>query len=290
MEEIKQIIFENKNLPDSHIDCIKLEDLLRRKLEHDPTTLHTVNFYILILITAGEGQHTIDFTDYTYRRGTVLLIRKDQVQKFFHSDEARGVLIIFTEDFILSFIQRNAALEAFHLFNDVFSPPKIELDETSLGDVIHLTQYLEEEYQSIRDDYSPGILRSLLHVLLAKLDRYRADENTNIAHNRYLQEFLAFQALVEQKCFQTRKVMDYADDLGVSTKKLNMIVQSTVHKSAKTFIDEILILRIKRLLINSDLSGKEIAYTTGFDEPTNLYKFFKRYTGSTPEAFRQAYL
>ncbi|MEL7342136.1 MAG: AraC family ligand binding domain-containing protein, partial [Bacteroidota bacterium] len=190
MEEITQIIFENKNLPESHFDCIKLEDLLRRQMEHDPTNLHMVNFYILIFITAGQGKHTIDFTDYPYRRGSVLLIRKDQVQKFFRSEQARGVLLIFTEDFILSFLQKNAALEAFHLFNDVLSPPKVEVEEAHLNDVIHLVQYLEDEYLRTRDEYSPGILRSLLHVLLAKLDRYKSEGTTNIAHSRYLQEFL----------------------------------------------------------------------------------------------------
>ena len=84
--------------------------------------------------------------------------------------------------------------------------------------------------------------------------------------------------------------MDYAKELGFSTKKLNMVVQSIVQKPAKVFIDEILMLQIKRLLFNSQLSIKEIAYVSGFDEPSNLFKFFKRYNQSTPESFRQAYL
>ena len=59
-----------------------------------------------------------------------------------------------------------------------------------------------------------------------------------------------------------------------------------LNKNAKDFVDERVILEIKRLLIHTHLSVKEIAEATGFDEPTNLIKFFKRYTGQTPLSFR----
>ena len=82
------------------------------------------------------------------------------------------------------------------------------------------------------------------------------------------------------------KVSDYSDELGYSTKTLNKLTKATVHKTAKEFLDEIHLKQIKRLLINSTASIKEIAYQSGFDEPTNFYKFFKRTTGLTPEQFR----
>ena len=103
-----------------------------------------------------------------------------------------------------------------------------------------------------------------------------------------MSEFLDFQKLVENHCFETRKVSDYAAKMGFSTKTLNNVVQSVVTKSAKTFIDEIVIIQIKRLLINSSMTIQEIAYTSGFDEPTNLYKYFKKYVMTSPEVFRQA--
>ncbi|MEM9824463.1 MAG: helix-turn-helix domain-containing protein, partial [Bacteroidota bacterium] len=35
------------------------------------------------------------------------------------------------------------------------------------------------------------------------------------------------------------------------------------------------------------LSVKEISYQTGFEEPANMVKFFKKNTGITPLKFRQ---
>lgn len=290
MEEIQQIAFNNKTLPTSHFDLIKIEELLQRNMNHDPTKLHRVNFYILMIITAGQGYHTIDFTDYKYDKGVVLTVRKDQVHRFFRTGDTKGFLVIFTEDFILNSLKNNDATKSLQLFNEIIGSPKVQVDESGFADIIHLLSYIENEYVNVRDSYSSGILRSLLHVLLTKLYRFKSHEDASALTKKYLQEFITFQELVEERCFQTKKVMDYAKELGFSTKKLNMVVQSIAQKSAKVFIDEILILQIKRLLINSQLSIKEIAYIAGFDEPTNLFKFFKRYSGSTPESFRQAYI
>jgi len=75
--------------------------------------------------------------------------------------------------------------------------------------------------------------------------------------------------------------------MGISAKTANNITRSILNKSAKAFIDEECITQIKRMLLNTPLSVKEIAYEVGFEEPTHLYKFFKRQVGETPEQFRQ---
>ena len=43
------------------------------------------------------------------------------------------------------------------------------------------------------------------------------------------------------------------------------------------------------ILFNTDLSIKEIAYQTGFEEPTNFVKYFKKEVGMTPSVFRKEY-
>ena len=98
-----------------------------------------------------------------------------------------------------------------------------------------------------------------------------------------------FQELVDADCFKSRKVQYYARQLGVSSKTLNNITYDIINTSAKTFIDEKTVLQIKRLIISTEHSMKEIAYMSGFSDPSNFYKYFKKFTGSTPELFRQAH-
>ena len=43
---------------------------------------------------------------------------------------------------------------------------------------------------------------------------------------------------------------------------------------------------MKRELRGTTKSIKEIAYDLGFDEPTNMVKYFKKHVNFTPTAFR----
>lgn len=288
-DKIEHIEFKNQTNPKSYFEVIQLEELLQRKLEHDIFKNHIVQFYIILLITKGQGRHNIDFTDYTYEKGTTLLIRKDQIHRFFQSASVEGYLLIFTEEFIVSHLNKLEALKAFQLFNELLSFPKIQLNVATdeFSNFAALVRQMKFEY-GFMDEYSIGITRSALHMMITKLFRIKSKMGLFSSKKKYLEEFLEFQKLVEENCFDTKKVKDYARNMGCSTKTLNNIVQLVVNKSAKTFIDEIAIMQIKRLLISTNQSIKEIAYSTGFDDPTNFFKYFKKYIGSSPEAFRQA--
>ena len=102
----------------------------------------------------------------------------------------------------------------------------------------------------------------------------------------YQDDFLKFQHLLKVDILKNNQVQYYADKMGVSTKKINRITQAIIGKSAKDYINELLVLEIKRFLINTNLSVKEIAYKTGFEIPTNFVKFFRKNTGVTPRTFR----
>lgn len=289
-KKYKQINFDNKDHPSSYFEIIKIEELLQRNLDHNISENHIVNFYLIFFIYDGEGYHTIDFTDYNYTKGTVLLVRKDQIQKFYRSPNVKGFILIFTEEFIVSHLNRMESLKSMQLFNDLLSYPKIELkvEEEEYSNFDNLIRQLETEY-NFKDRYSIGITRSILHIIITKLFRIKSEKGPFLTKKKYLSQFLEFQNLVEEHCFKSKKVQFYAQKLGVSTKTLNNIVNSIVNKSTKVFIDEITILQIKRLLISTNHSIKEIAYNVGFDDPTNFFKYFKKFTGSSPEVFRQAH-
>lgn len=287
LPEIPRIGFDNRNNPQSSFDMVNLSFPSRTRFDdHDPRSLHQITFFILIVVTEGKGKHTIDFRDYSYERGSLLTIRKDQIHKF-HDGVAEGYVLLFTEDFIVSYLEKQEAHKTLRLFNEWLGSPQLQLSDEDLGEVSSLVRHIQKEYQEVKDSYSAGIIRSLLHILISKLYRLKARIHEDIHSLKYLEPFLKFQELVEKNCFVTKKVTDYADMMAVSRKTLNNIVQSVLHKSAKKFIDEILITQIKRLLVNSTLSVKEIAFQAGFEDPSNLYKYFKKYTRLTPEGFRE---
>lgn len=290
MEDPIHIKFKNQQNPQAEFDLIKLDQIFNAKgMDHSPFQLHLVEFYLIILIEEGQGLHTIDFKEYKYKKGTILTIRKDQIHRFQKNNSVKGTLLLFTDDFLVSYLEKLEALKSLQLFNEVLSVPKIQLTHKELNEITSLIERIRTEYLKVNDHYSLGIIRSELHILIAKLYRIKSQRNPIIGNRKYLSEFIDLQNLVEKHANKYTKVMDYAEMMGISTKTLNTITKHIVNKSAKEFVDDICTKQIKRLLINTELSVKEIAYASGFVETTNFYKYFKRQTKFTPEQFRSSF-
>ena len=289
MSQIKEVAFDNRKRPSSSVDLLRLEDLMAKADDggHDITHIHRVEFYHILIATEGRGRHAIDFVDYDYEKGTVLLTRKDQVQRFYRSSEVKGYLLLFTEDFLAGHYSSSEALRSQQLFNELLGPPVVHLRGKHCREMLEIVEQISVEYLEHDDQFSTGVLRHALQMLMAKLARAKSESMTTPSSTKFLPDFLLFQELVEEHSSETRTVAHYAERMNSTPKRLNRITQSIVQKSAKEVIDEIAVARLKRLLIHTTLPIVELAYTSGFDEPTNMFKFFKRLTGTTPEAFRK---
>ncbi len=290
--DFRHINFENRINPNSYFDVIRIEELLNRKMNHDPFKNHIVEFYVMFFVLEGKGYHSIDFVDYEYQKGTMLLIRKGQVHKFFSSAETKGFLLIFTEDFIIGQMNNQEVLKSFNLFYDILNFPKIEFDTNKGAFLNFITLIKQLEYQyKFSDEFATCITRSLLQVVISELLRVksRMGQLPSVKNRKYLKEFLFFQKMVEKSCFEYKKVMEYANRMGLSSKSLNNIAKTVVNKSAKVFIDEITIVQIKRLLIGTNHTIREVAYLSGFEDPSNFFRYFKKYIGTSPETFRKTH-
>ena len=110
------IKFQNQQNPNADFDIIQLEELFRRKdLDHSPEKLHLVEFYIIILMESGQGAHTIDFTEFKTQKGTLLTIRKDQIHKFHNIKNVKGTLLLFIDEFLVSYLEKLEALKSLQL-------------------------------------------------------------------------------------------------------------------------------------------------------------------------------
>lgn len=289
MEPPVHISFNNKRNPNAGLDLIRIEDLIGRSYpDHSPFEPHLVEFFILMLIEEGHSTHTLDFRDIPLKPGTLLSIRKDQVHRFHPASTLKGTMALFTDAFLVSYLEQEEALRTMQLFNEFIAEPHVQLDAEEFAQVRTLIARMQQEYAQAHDAFSLGILRSQLHILASRVGRLKEAQHRDGVTGRTLAAFVDLQQLIERNGTQTRRVQDYAAMMGTSTKTLNNVTQAVIHKSAKAFIDELCTLQVQRMLINTSLSIKEVAYHAGFEETTNFYKYFRRQTGTTPEAFRQA--
>jgi AraC-like DNA-binding protein len=88
---------------------------------------------------------------------------------------------------------------------------------------------------------------------------------------------------------RTRRVEDYADRLGCSTKALRRACLAVRGLPPKMMIEERVILEAKRLIAYTPWPIKVIAETVGFGEATNFVKFFCHHAGMSPSLFRMRF-
>jgi len=266
------------------------ELLFRNSLSrHNLFQPHRINFYAILYIIKGEGQHYIDFKSYNYQRGTIIFISKEQVHRFVKNPDRQAFFIIFTEGFLERSSMGSALMQKLSLYNYHFHHPVLQLQDGQMHVFTELIRRSREEYKIFKDELTAEIMQSVLRIFLLMAERVRKSTNPNPVVGKYQTDFLQFHNLLQKHLLQERKVKFYADTMNISPKTLNRLCHEVVKQPVKSYINDMLILEIKRLLTNTSLSIKEIAFKSGFQEPTNFVKFFKKSVKLTPAGFRKQF-
>ena len=76
--------------------------------------------------------------------------------------------------------------------------------------------------------------------------------------------------------------------MAVSSNHLNTLCKANQCKQAGELIRNRILLEAKRLLVNLNLNVAEVGYALNFSDNSYFTRFFRKYTGQTPEEFRRA--
>lgn len=290
-QQIPEIDFRNIQQKPFEFNLFTSDQLwnLGDQTEGRPFRPHRLLYYALLFVAEGEGHHFIDFKRYSYRRGSLIFISKEQVQAFEPNPEVKATLMIFTEKFLERSSLGSSLMQQLSLYNYHLYPPILHLSNTQIPVFTELVGRIIREFQAPDDFATEEIIQASLRILLFLAERRRQTNLGPAKPSFYFEEFQQFQQLLKSHIFESRQVQFYAQAMQISTKKLNRITYEIMQQPAKSYIDQFLMLEIKRFLMNTALSIKEIAYRTGFEAPTNFVKFFKKFENMTPAAFRKQY-
>lgn len=289
MNDIPNIAFSKKSRIEIDFEIFSIRSLFSRldRIDNELDKPHRIDFHHIVYITRGSGFHTIDFKPYRYSEGSIYFISKGQVHAFDLQSDADGYIIIFTEEFLTKNLIHADILSFFRLYNYHLQTPIIQPDETG-GDVFKsIIKEMYWEYLLSNDFAKEEILRLLLKLLLLRAERINQTRVSKGKNAEWFATFTRFKNHVEQQFAQTRNASDYAKMMNISYKHLNEVCKSITGNTAKTFIDQFIILETKRQLAISDMPVKELTYILGFDEPTNFVKFFKKHTHQSPSQFKK---
>lgn len=107
--------------------------------------------------------------------------------------------------------------------------------------------------------------------------------------HRHQALFTRFQLLVEQHFLEHWPIEKYASRLGLSTARLNRLVQAEGARSALDLVHERLTREACRKLIYVAAPAANLSAELGFEDPAYFSRFFKRRTGMSPHKYRQSH-
>lgn len=266
----------------------QLSILLSQAKDHNPFAAHKIQFYLILIATENSYTHFIDFKSYELKKESALFVTKNQVHCFNKElHKSKGFAIVFNHLFVDKhyFLTDNFRLN--RLFNYHIESPVIHQEEMGEDSFVGLFLDLHKEYYSDSNFAKSEILASLLRLLLLKAERAKEFQSTPNINTLWLETFSKFKDLLEIDYSKSRNSKMYASKLFVSYKFLNEVVKKLTGSTVKAFINNFVTIEIKRYLISTSLTVNEISYMTGFEDPANMVKFFKKNADTTPLKFRQ---
>jgi len=251
-----------------------------KDLMHD---LHRHDFFFILALQSGKGNHEIDFTDYEVQNNSIVILRPGQVHQLHLKAGSTG----FLAEFDTAFYNPKDKLANQRLIkagNKNFCAFEVE----RFKKIQELLSHICNEFTLKQEGY--------IEVIKANLDIFFIEftRQSSIQHGKskssstYAQErFDEFMELTSTHITTHKQVSQYADLLSLSTYQLNAITKASVGKPASELINEQIVLEAKRYLLATPNQVKDIADHLGYEDISYFIRFFKKHTTYSPEAFRK---
>jgi len=239
--------------------------------------LHRHDFFYMLVLKKGKGNHDIDFVSYNVCDNAVFFMRPGQVHQLTLKAGSSGYLIAFKTDF---YKLSNQPLRKATNIN--FYRP----DTSRFKKLLSILTYIFQEYTDQQEGYQK-IIEANLSIFFIELVRQNGKNPLNSV-NTYTQERLeAFLELLETHISDYKQASQYADMLNLSLYQLNAITKSALGKTCSELINEYIILESKRYLFATSSQVSQIADHLGYEDVSYFIRFFRKHTGYSPEVFRQ---
>lgn len=263
----------------------KIEQLLNEQAPGDVDPCHKHAFYTVLWVDEGTCSQTLENCTYHLEKESVFIISPGQVHgnAFEKSPDFYGGAVLFSAEFLLPLLQHEDPI-ALTFLDNIYFKPKIQfscLDFIRFKQTITLMQIEEEDRKLL-----PGIIRSLLGVMLLQIQRNVDDKMVSKASNRNLVIYRKFSNLLETTFKDNFDLTYYAKALNITTRHLGRLIKEASGKTIGELIIARRLLEAKRLLSFTDLTIAQIAGGLGYFDNSYFNKAFKKEMGMTPKTFR----
>jgi AraC family transcriptional activator of pobA len=275
---------------DQAFDFIHIETISSRSSIHDWTIRahRHRNLFQILLIVRGGGAMTFEAQTIAFEAPAAIIVPATVAHGFrFRPEATEGWVVTFTEDVARGLGDRSG--EALATLRALSAEPVLPLaGDAELDRICRLCADLDEERFLARDGYRfamRGYL-ALIAIAVARLaaSRARSGSATLMPADPTVD---ALRYLVEEHFRKERQLAFYAGKLAMTPDRLNDHVKRAAGVTAGHLIRQRVLSEAKRQLVFTNQPIHEIAYDLTFADPSHFTRFFRKQTGTTPQAFRE---
>ena len=246
------------------------------------------DFYEILYITNGTGVYTIDLHSFEIKPETVFFLSPGQIHELELSEDIKGFIFLFTSAFY--HLNKSNPFKIFELpfFYSLSqeSPPlvlKAEIEKNTISELFKRSVSENDNDFAEKDD----AIRALLDLVLISCKRFYP----SISGEKSIKGLVLvkrFKQIIEEKCSENLSVKEYSDLLQITPNHLSETVKQLTGRTSTDLINDRIIMEIKRMLLQTELSISEIGYKLNFSDQSYFSKYFKKLTGQTPLQYRSS--
>lgn len=242
------------------------------------------NSVISIVALEGAMECIVDMDTHHIDAGGMLLIFPSQiVENLSFSNDFRGYCFIMAS----SFIENMPMVHMVPLIVNIKKRGLYPMTSRHLDVIEKYAKMVQEVLRTDSNNYKSEIIMHLTIAYYYGLGTYiHNTENVDRTVTRYGEISESFLELVRKNCHIRRDMGFYSDALCLSAKHINLAVKKVTGDNAMKWIERYTVLKAKSLLRTTGLSISEIADSLNFPTPSDFGKYFKKFTGYSPRAFR----
>lgn len=254
---------------------------------------YAFDFYHISLKLGIAGSLIYGRNSYDFQEGTIVFIKPNQTVKVEQNEgpiEGSGWTLIFHPDLIRK-SELGRTIDNFSFFSyDVHEALHLsEKERDSLTDLVHK---IESEYNQHIDKHSQELIISNIELLLKYCSRYY-DRQFYTRSNLNKDFITQFESLLSTY-FNSEKPLElgvpsvkyFGSEMNMSSHYLSDMLRKETGSGAQDHIYKHLIERAKTLLLGSNDTISQVAYSLGFEYPNHFSKLFKKKVGMSPAEYR----
>jgi AraC family transcriptional activator of pobA len=274
---------------DQAFDFIHIETISSRSSIHEWTIRahRHRNLFQILLIVRGGGEMTFEAQALAFEAPAAIVVPATIAHGFrFRPDATEGWVVTFTEDVTRALGDRSG--EGLARLRALAADPIVPLaGDAEVERIGRLCAALHEERFVAREGYRLAMrgYLALIAIAVARLaaSRARTGAATLIPADPTVD---ALRYLVEEHFRKERQLSFYAGKLAMTPDRLNDHVKRAAGVTAGHLIRQRVLTEAKRQLVFTNQPIHEIAYDLTFADPSHFARFFRKQTGTTPQAFR----